>query len=144
MTDYKEIIAVDFDGELVENGFPEIGEINEYVLEKMKQKKKEGAKIIIWTCRREHSEPGDEMKNFLLENDIPFDYINRNVPYLDFITSNKIFANQYWDDRGRDLLYEKELISRLHEIRDSLLMKGVEKEVDDLMGLINDIKNYEM
>ena len=52
--------------------------------------------IIIWTCRS-----GDFlnlMSKYLLDNKIPHDFINKN-PFVDY-GSNKIFANEYYDDRN--------------------------------------------
>ena len=92
------IIAVDFDGTIVEHKFPRIGPIKEKIVEKMKQEKENGTIIIIWTCRKGPFEY--QMKKFLDEHNIPYDYINENWPRLDFVTSDKIYADEYWDDRA--------------------------------------------
>lgn len=47
------IIAVDFDGTLCENSWPEIGEPNEELIEYLRNRKKDGDKLILWTCRVE-------------------------------------------------------------------------------------------
>ena len=49
---YNQIIAVDFDGTLCENKWPEIGEPNtELIGYLIMMQKTVGAKIILWTCR---------------------------------------------------------------------------------------------
>lgn len=45
------IIAVDFDGTLCENNWPEIGGPNEELIEYLHNRKKDGDKLILWTCR---------------------------------------------------------------------------------------------
>ena len=47
------IIAVDFDGTLCVNKFPEIGEPITDMIEYIKNRKKNGDKIILWTSRNE-------------------------------------------------------------------------------------------
>lgn len=98
MREYSKIIAVDFDGCLVKNEFPEIGEKNEEVIEKLREEVRNGAVTILWTCR--DNEYLENAKAFCTENNIPIDYYNANVPWLDFETSAKIYADEYWDDRG--------------------------------------------
>ena len=97
----RKIIAVDFDGTIVKNKFPKIGKINRAVVAKMEEEKQRNNTVfVIWTCRRMDRKDGKEMKEFLIANRIPFDYVNQNVPWLDFRTSRKIYADEYWDDRG--------------------------------------------
>lgn len=45
------IIAVDFDGTLCENKWPEIGSANEELIEYLRDRQKNGDKLILWTCR---------------------------------------------------------------------------------------------
>ena len=46
------IIAVDFDGTLTMDRYPEIGSPKPYAVETMKRLKADGHYIILWTCRR--------------------------------------------------------------------------------------------
>ena len=45
------IIAVDFDGTLCENKWPEIGMPNEELIEYLKKRQTNGEKLILWTNR---------------------------------------------------------------------------------------------
>lgn len=94
----KEILAIDFDGTVVDNDYPEIGKL----LPGAKEALQELAlkfKITFWTCRSGKSL--NEMKKFLEEGGIPFDTINEEIPgYNDFTDSRKIFAHYYIDDRN--------------------------------------------
>ena len=47
---YK-IYAVDFDGTLCENAWPEIGKPNDALINRMIELREEGNKVILWTCR---------------------------------------------------------------------------------------------
>lgn len=92
------IYAVDFDGTIVENDFPNIGKLHEGVRDYILEKHDEGHTIILWTTRQ--NEKLDEALKFCIENGIPIDYVNENVPWLEFDTSDKIFADVYVDDRS--------------------------------------------
>lgn len=96
--DRPTIYAVDFDGTIVENEFPDIGPINQKVRKFLLERKEKGNIIILWTTR--DNEKLGEAVEFCDNHGIPIDYVNRNVPWLDFETSNKIFADVYVDDRG--------------------------------------------
>lgn len=89
--------AVDFDGTIVENTFPDIGQPIVPMVSKMKEWWEDMSNItIIWTCRS-----GDnlaEMKTWLLKEKIPFDFINEN-PMVGW-GSPKVYANEYHDDRS--------------------------------------------
>lgn len=47
----KTVYAIDFDGTLCNNYFPEIGEPNIALIEYLKQLQTEGNILILWTCR---------------------------------------------------------------------------------------------
>jgi hydroxymethylpyrimidine pyrophosphatase-like HAD family hydrolase len=50
---YPKIIAVDFDGCLVTNKWPKIGEPIAETIDALKAEQANGAKVILWTCRSE-------------------------------------------------------------------------------------------
>ena len=73
----KKIIAVDFDGCLCADAWPEIGEENKDALNELRKEKLLGTRIILWTCRsgRKLQEAIDWCK----ERGITFDEINANL-----------------------------------------------------------------
>lgn len=95
------IVAIDFDGTIVHNKFPKIGEPIEGAIDGIRALKKQGCYLIIWTCRC-----GDDLINainWLVENNVPFDRINSNHPanvnkYNS--DSRKINADVYVDDHN--------------------------------------------
>lgn len=94
----KKTVAIDFDGTIVENIFPEIGAIKKNVVDKMKEWYEQGHTIIIWTCRTDQYAEG--ARKFLDDNEIPYHYFNENPtsPLGDWC--RKIFADVYLDDRA--------------------------------------------
>ena len=91
------IIAIDFDGTLVEHQYPEIGPLKPGAKEALLAFKKAGHKIAIWTCRGGEEER--MVRIFLAQNDIPYDSVNSPVPGSDLGT-RKIYADVYIDDKG--------------------------------------------
>ena len=72
----KKTVAIDFDGTIVENIFPEIGAIKQTVVDKMREWYEQGHTIIIWTCRTDQY--AEEARKFLDDNEIPYHYFNEN------------------------------------------------------------------
>lgn len=101
MNHIKKIIAVDFDGCLVVDAYPNIGPPIYKNIERLKKEKTNGARIILWTCRV--GKYLEKALEFCKENDIQLDCVNENHPDIlaAFGTeSRKIFAHEYWDDRA--------------------------------------------
>lgn len=100
----NKIIAVDFDGTLCENKWPEIGEANEELIKYLKTCQSEGDKLILWTCR-----VGEMLENAVKwsgEKGLVFDAVNENLPEIveSFGSdTRKIFANIYIDDRNKSV-----------------------------------------
>lgn len=95
------IIAVDFDGTIVENAYPEIGAPMGYAIPALQYLKKKGHTIIINTCRA--GKYFEEAKIWLIKHAIPFDFINENDPkriaqYGE--DTRKISADIYIDDKN--------------------------------------------
>jgi len=89
--------AFDFDGTIVENNFPAIGELINGTVEKMNDLWADLSNVIIVsTCRSGDYE--NQTRSFLLKNKIPFDFINKNPMFR--TGSRKIFAHSYYDDRN--------------------------------------------
>ena len=94
------IIATDFDGTLCEHKFPVIGQPIAGVLEKLIEYKKNGDKIILWTCREGHYLR--QAIAWCKDRGLEFDAVNENVTEeknKDY-GIRKIFANIYLDDRN--------------------------------------------
>lgn len=96
------IIAVDFDGTLCENAWPEIGEPNSEVIYYILKRQKEGCKIILWTSR--FGKQVDEAVNWCKDRGLYFDAVNENLPEIIELfgqDSRKIYADEYIDDKAR-------------------------------------------
>ena len=95
------IIAIDFDGTIVEDKYPAIGAMQPKAQSVIKSLKDRGDYIIIWTCRT-----GDHLLqaiNWLVRHNIPFDAVNSHNPdnLADFGGSpTKVYADHYIDDKG--------------------------------------------
>ena len=96
------IIAVDFDGTIVEDQFPRIGEPIPGAIDTLKKLRKEGYQLILWTCRT--GQRLAEAVKFCADNGIRFDAINTSIRYHVFkyggSDPRKIGADLYIDDRG--------------------------------------------
>jgi hydroxymethylpyrimidine pyrophosphatase-like HAD family hydrolase len=100
------IIAVDFDDTLFERGsggFPEIGKPIWKSVEYVLQEQRNGAKLILWTCRG-----GRYLIDAVVacENvGIKFDAINDDLYPSDIEgSSRKIYASEYFDDKSKNPL----------------------------------------
>ncbi len=95
------IIAVDFDGTLCYSSWPDTGEPNIPLIEYLKSMKREGNKLILWTCRA--GEALDLAVRWCLEQDLTFDAVNDNLPEIVEKYGNnsrKITCDYYIDDRA--------------------------------------------
>lgn len=95
------IIAVDFDGTLVEDAFPEIGEPRVDVWEEVFTEQSKGSKIILWTSR--DNERLKAAVEFCTKRGLHFDAINDNLDECKVLFNNdtrKVYANEYWDDKA--------------------------------------------
>lgn len=121
------IIAIDFDGTIVEDIYPEIGEPKIFAFETMKEMQKAHHQLILWTTRE-----GDELEaavDFCRKNDIQFYAVNNSYPEdkydesisrkinCEVFVSNKNIGGmlgwgEIWQEiraiSGQDKLYEKE------------------------------------
>ena len=98
---HSKIIAVDFDGTLCENIWPEIGAPLQTVINYILDEQKNGAKLILWTNR--NGELLDEAVGWCMEHGIIFDAVNENLPeHIEKFgnDSRKIFADMYIDDKA--------------------------------------------
>jgi hypothetical protein len=95
-------IAVDFDGTLCEELYPEIGAAKTKVIEWVKARAAEGSKIILWTSR-ENVKGGraflDEAEAWCKEHEIPIDAVNEN-PFSKYGYSRKVYVDVYLDNKS--------------------------------------------
>lgn len=113
-----ETIAVDFDGTLCENRFPDIGEPKPLVIEYIKRQAAAGAKIILHTCRENGTRPLlREAIAFCAAQGISLYAVNEN-PYNQFAeqygtgTGRKVFADLYIDDKAANTADIEKLMER--------------------------------
>ena len=95
------IIAVDFDGTVVDHEYPAIGKTKMFAFETLKALQEKGFRLILWTYRA--GKELDEAVEFCRENGIEFYAINKNYPeeeYIEGEISRKINADIYIDDKN--------------------------------------------
>ena len=96
------IIAIDFDGTICQNKYPEIGEPMPLAIESIKELKERGHDLILWTCRQ--GDLLDDAVRWCEEHGIPFDLVNEHEPNnlraFGGVAGNKVFANIYIDDHN--------------------------------------------
>lgn len=110
MTGRAKTIAVDFDGTLCENRFPEIGEARPDVVEYVQKQAAMGAKIILYTCRENGTRRAllEEAVEWCAAHAIPLYAVNEN-PDNDYGerfgvvgAGRKLYADLYIDDKSMD------------------------------------------
>ena len=103
-----EFVAVDFDGTLCADAFPEVGEPKALVIDYVKQLAAEGSKIILYTSRENGTRKLlDEAVAFCKAQEIPLYAVNENPgnPHaaeygLTPADGRKVFADLYIDDKA--------------------------------------------
>ena len=95
----RKAIAIDFDGCLCENAWPDIGAPHWPVIRAAQLEQHEGAALILWTCRC--GEMLEAAKAWCRDCGLIFDAVNENLPErLEHCgcESRKISADEYWGD----------------------------------------------
>lgn len=103
-----EFVAVDFDGTLCANAFPEIGEPNHVCVAYIKRLAAEGSKIILHTCREDGTRKLlSEAVAFCNDHEIPLFAVNENSenPHaqkngMEPSAGRKVYADLYIDDKA--------------------------------------------
>lgn len=115
------IIAVDFDGVLVRDEFPNIGQPNHNMIEAVKGVIEAGHEVVLWTCRVENELAA--AVEWCEEHGIRFHTVNgaafsNMIKYAGVYstTPRKIYANYYIDDHGVGYS-EEEAIALLEILR---------------------------
>ena len=97
----RKAIAIDFDGCLCENNWPEIGAPHMEVITAAIDEKNNGAALILWTCRV--GERLGEAVAWCARFGLTFDAVNANLPERIATYQNdcrKVCADEYWDDQA--------------------------------------------
>lgn len=95
------IYAIDFDGTLCVDTYPEIGKPRLGVIEFVKAAQRGGDRFILWTCRS-----GRELEAavaWCVVHGLTFDAVNDNLPENIARHGNncrKVYADRYIDDRN--------------------------------------------
>ena len=95
------VIAVDFDGTVVEDRYPEIGRPLPFAIETLKQLNQDGHRLVLWTYR--HGRPLREAVDFMEGHGVPLYAVNMSFPGEEADLkgySRKIHADVFIDDRN--------------------------------------------
>lgn len=95
------IIAIDFDGTLCEDKYPDIGKPNEEIIRFVKDQQEKGVKFILWTCRG--AEKLNEAVLWCEEQGLVFDSVNDNLQEVVNkwqMNVRKVYADIYIDDKA--------------------------------------------
>ena len=96
------IIAVDFDGTIVEHRYPAIGKERPFATDTLKKLIKDGHRLILWTVRE--GRLLDEAVEFCRERGVEFYAVNRDYPEEEKEHnkhySRKLKADVWIDDRN--------------------------------------------
>ncbi len=96
------IIAVDFDGTIVEHRYPAIGKERPFATETLKKLVKDGHRLILWTVRE--GRLLEEAVEFCRERGVEFYAVNRDYPEEEKERNNhfsrKLKADVWIDDRN--------------------------------------------
>jgi len=140
------IIAIDFDGTIVEHRYPEIGKPMLFAFETMRELQKKKHTLILWTFRA--GRELDEAVAFCRSRGIEFYAVNKNYPEEEFdpgTTSRKIIADVYIDDRNVggflgwskiwEILSQEGLIDQRQEIETVNKLAGEQPWWKRLLGI---------
>ena len=97
------IIAVDFDGTIVEHRYPSIGKAKPFAVETLTQLMRDGHRLILWTSRE--GSLLQEAVDWCEKQGIRFYAVNSNYPdqalvFQSDTKSTKVTADLYIDDRN--------------------------------------------
>jgi hydroxymethylpyrimidine pyrophosphatase-like HAD family hydrolase len=90
------IIAIDFDGTIVDHRFPDIGNPVPGANHWIKTWKELGGTLFLWTMRS--NEYLEAAIKYIEENKLEFDKYNHNEGQLSWTNSPKLYAHVYVDD----------------------------------------------
>lgn len=95
------VIAVDFDGTIVENRYPEIGDERPFATDTLRMLAKDKHQLILWSCRE--GKLLDDAVAWCRERGVEFWAVNKDYPEEEETKnsyfSRKIKADMFIDDR---------------------------------------------
>lgn len=112
-------MAIDFDGTLCEDRFPEIGKPKQDVIELVKRLQEAGVRTILWTCRKndDHGMHLDNAVDWCESHGLKFAAVNKNLPEVQQKwggDTRKVLSDYYLDDKnvgcGEPILKLQELV----------------------------------
>lgn len=97
------IIAVDFDGTIVEHDYPRIGREKPFAFDTLRALAADGHRLILWTARE--GEYLEEAVEYCRKRGVVFYAVNSNVPEGSLFSdrlkqTSKVKADVYIDDRN--------------------------------------------
>ena len=96
------VIAIDFDGTIVEHRYPSIGRELPFAIDTLKKIQQEGHRLILWSVRE--GRLLDEAVEFCRERGLEFNAVNRDYPEEEKERNNhfsrKLKADLWIDDRN--------------------------------------------
>ncbi len=100
LNESSKVIAVDFDGTIVEHKYPAIGKEMLFAFATLKALQQKGHKLILWTIRT--GQMLDEAVDYCRRNGVEFYAVNKNYPEeeMDKGISRKLNADVFIDDRN--------------------------------------------
>lgn len=110
-------VAIDFDGCLCANAYPDIGAPNWEIIVAAAAEQIAGAGLILWTCRE-----GELLENALeacARWGLHFDAVNDSLPSWKKFYGNetrKVGATEYWDDKAYRVQNGKLMKEAAHEM----------------------------
>lgn len=150
MDGLRKAIAIDFDGCLCTDAFPAIGEPNWPVIKRAQAEQRDGAGLILWTCRE-----GNLLQEAVAACEgwgLTFNSINESL--TDWIEAfktqpRKVGATEYWDDKAvripDTLLPNAPLAQRTLDIEshsEAEILKGCIALMQELMGCFEEYLDY--
>ena len=103
------IIAIDFDGTLCQNNYPEIGRENDKLIAAIPLMQSMGILVVLWTCRE--NEDLDKALAWCQKHNLQFDAVNENCSYITEQfqwNTRKIHADEYWDDHAVSISFSED------------------------------------
>lgn len=150
----KLILAIDYDGTITDHAFPEIGNPMPYAVEVIKELKKQGHKLILWTAREDevpyniNTQYLTNAVNWCKERGLEFDAINTGLPEDDwrgehtlkrkphvdfFIDDRNIGGFLGWEKIGRILLGDEKMDQIMSPPTQTIGISGIESAEEILL-----------